>query len=231
MTVERGDFLYDPILLDLRIEHGFGQRGAQPPENTVFPVQVHGADVFEVTSRGLRDRPRADIVVSTTPGLSVGIVTADCVPILVAAQDGSAVAAIHAGWRGLAKGVVEAGIRAMVAAARGASLVAAVGPAGRGCCYEVDDPVREALAENYSEILEETLVPGRPDHFQLDLPRLATGILTRNGVVCHPIGIRHRICTICHPDRFESYRRDGAVAGRLTHFITTRALPTATAQG
>jgi len=229
MKTGQDQFLCDRVLIKFGLEHGFGQRGSQPPENTVFPVQVHGIDVFSATFRSDRDRPRADAVFTTTPSLSVGIVTADCVPILVAAEDGSAVAAIHAGWRGLAAGVIEAGMRAMSAAAKGVGLVAAVGPAARGCCYEVDDPVRTALSRSYSEDLGEALAAGRPDHYQLDLPRLATRILTRNGVDRSRIGIQHRVCTICSPDRFESYRRDGISAGRLTHFIT-RTPPT-TGQG
>lgn len=220
MTLERDRFLCDRVLIDLDIDHGFGLRGAQPPENTAFSIQVHGIDVFDATSRrSARDRPRADVVVSTTPGLPIGIVTADCVPILIAAEDGSAVAAVHAGWRGLAAGVIEAGAQAVTAAARGASLVAAVGPAARGCCYEVDEPVRVALAENYSDGLREALEPGRPGHFQLDLPRLATRVLAGSGVDCHQIGTQHRLCTICNPDLFESYRRDGVAAGRMSHFI------------
>jgi YfiH family protein len=225
MTIGQDRFLCDRVLIDLGLDHGFGQRGTQPPENTVFPVQVHGVDVFSATSRSEPDRPRADVVVTTTPGLSVGIVTADCVPILVAAEDGRAVAAIHAGWRGLAAGVIEAGMRAMSLAAKGVGLVAAVGPAARGCCYEVDDPVRMALSQRYSEDLGEALAAGRPDHYQLDLPQLATLILTRNGVDRSRIGIQNRVCTICSPDRFESYRRDGISAGRLSHFIT-RTPPT-----
>ena len=225
MTAGQGRYLCDRVLIDLGLEHGFGQRGTQPPENTVFPVQVHGIEVFSATLRSEPDRPCADAIFTTTPSLSVGIVTADCVPILVAAEDGSAVAAIHAGWRGLAAGVIEAGMQAMSAAvAKGVDLVAAVGPAARGCCYEVDDPVRMALSESYSEDLGEALAAGRPDHYQLDLPRLATRILTRNGVDRSRIGIQHRVCTICSPDRFESYRRDGISAGRLTHFITRTPL-------
>jgi len=219
MTARQLGFLCDPVLKDLGIEHGFGQRGTQPPEKTVFSTQVHGVDVFEAVTGDTRDRALADVVFTTTPGLPIGIVTADCVPILVAAEDGSAVAAIHAGWRGLAGGVIEAGVRAMAAGTKEAGLVAAVGPAGRGCCYEVDDPVRRALAERYPESLAEVLVPGRTGHFQLDLSRLATRILSRIGVDCHRIGIQHRVCTICDADRFESNRRDGAAAGRLTHFI------------
>jgi hypothetical protein len=226
MTVESSDFLCDHVLITSGIEHGFGQRGSQAPEDTVFSKQVHGVDVFEPTTRWTNDPPPADILISKTPGLRIGIVTADCVPILVAAEDGSAVAAIHAGWRGLASGVIETGLRATTAAANGASLVAAVGPAARGCCYEVDHPVRTALAENYSEPLEEALAPGRPDHFQLDLAQLATRILIRNGVDCRQIGTQHRICTICHPDLFDSFRREGAAAGRSAHFITTPERPT-----
>ena len=226
MTVVSHDLLCDRVLIDLGIEHGFGQSGTQPPEKTVFPVQVHGIEVFDATSQIEGDRPEADVVVSLAPAASVGIVTADCVPILLASEDGSAVAAIHAGWRGLALGVIEAGLRAMTAATNGASLVAAVGPAGRGCCYEVDDPVRAALSERYSGDLEGVLVAGRPDHFQLDLSRLATRVLAGNGIERRRIGTQHRVCTICHPDRFESYRRDGAMAGRLTHFITKPASTT-----
>ena len=70
------------------------------------------------------------------------------------------------------------------------------------------------------QLLKEALVPGRQGHFQLDLPQLATRILTRNGVDYHQIGLQHRVCTICNPDRFDSYRRDGVEAGRLTHFVT-----------
>lgn len=231
MTPARGDFLRDPVFSALGFEHGFGQRGARPPENTVFPVQVHGVEVFEALasasveeeSRDDRDRPpapQADVVLTAKPGLSVGVVSADCVPILVATEDGCAVAAIHAGWQGLASGVIESGMRSMTAAAKGVGLVAAVGPAARGCCYEVDDRVRVRLEENYSEGLGEVLVAGRPGHFLLDLPRLATRILAENGVNFDQIGIQNRVCTICNPDRFESYRREGVAAGRLSHFIT-----------
>lgn len=229
MTIGQGHFLCDRVLIDLDLEHGFGQRGTQPPENTVFPVQVHGTDVFSASCSPEADRARADAVFTTTPGLSVGIVTADCVPILVAAEDGSAVGAIHAGWRGLAAGVIEAGTRAISLAAKGVGLVAAVGPAARGCCYEVDEPVRRALSQRYSKDLGEALAGGRPDHYQLDLPRLATRILTRNGVDRARIGLEHRVCTICAPDRFESFRRDGSSAGRLSHFITRT--PAASGQG
>jgi YfiH family protein len=168
--------------------------------------------------------PEADAIVSGTPGLAVGVVTADCVPILVASVDGRRVAAIHAGWRGLAAGVIERGIEAMEVAP--AQMAAAIGPAARGCCYEVDEPVTRALAQRYAEHLPGVLVPGRPDRHQLDLPALARRILHGLGLAPDLIGLSQCHCTICTPGpRFESYRRDGAAAGRLRHFIAPTSGP------
>lgn len=218
-TTEDADSLCDPVLIDLDVRHGFGQIGSQVPESTVFSEQVHGVEVIDVDDLPDPGRSRADALFTGSPGRSVGIVTADCVPILVAACDTSVVAAVHAGWRGLAAGVIEAALAAIRTRAGGAELAAAVGPAARACCYEVDEPVRAALAERYAAHLEEVLVVGRPDRYQLDLPQLATRVLAQNGLSKDRIGVQNRVCTICDPIRFESYRRDGAAAGRLRHFI------------
>lgn len=232
MTGNRVGYLCDPVLEQFGIVHGFAERGAQPPDSTVFLRQVHGIRaVHAEPSRapalaggqagGLEE---ADAIVSRTPGLAVGIVTADCVPILAAAADGRRVAAIHAGWRGLAAGVIEAGIGAIGIAPE--QLVAAIGPAARGCCYEVDAPVAGALARRYAALLPGVLVPGRPDRHQLDLPALAGRILEALGLATARVGLAQCHCTICTPGpRFESYRRDGAAAGRLRHFIAPAPAP------
>ncbi len=226
MTPRRARNLCDPVLEQLGVRHGFAERGAQPPDSTVFLRQVHGvrAVCAETLPHGARaGRPdagsvEADAIVSGTPGLAVGIVTADCVPILVAAANGRKVAAIHAGWRGLAAGIIESGIEAIGIAP--AQLAAAIGPAARGCCYEVDEPVAQALAQRYAEHLSGLLVPGRPERYLLDLPALAGRILLGLGLAPDHIGQAHCLCTICTlGPRFESYRRDGAAAGRLRHFI------------
>jgi YfiH family protein len=176
--------------------------------------------VLAVTDRMGSGGQEADAVVTAAAGISVGIVTADCVPILAASRDGRAVVAIHAGWRGLAAGVIEAGIEALDRASSGSEILCAVGPAARGCCYEVDGPVRDGLSERYRPLLDEVLVSGARGHFQLDLPLLATRALERIGVDSGRIGVEHRVCTICNPARFESFRREGAGAGRLRHFIS-----------
>lgn len=219
MTAEGGRMLCDPVLEWVGVVHGFGERGAQAPDLTVFARQIHGIAVVRGEAlRGADAAQAADAIFSTTPGVGVGIVTADCVPILVANADGSRVAAIHAGWRGLAAGVIEAGIDALELSP--GQLLAAVGPAARGCCYEVDDPVAEALAGPYSDLLDDLLVPSRPGRYQLDLPGLAARVLRRIGLAGDRIGVAQMLCTICTPGpRFESFRRDGGRAGRLRHFI------------
>lgn len=215
---EAGRHLCDPVLESTGALHGFAERDAQVPGFTLFPRQVHGVGVVRGESLGRSGAVEADAITSSTPGLAVGILTADCVPILVASEDGSRVAAIHAGWRGLAAGVIEAGLAAMASPA--AELRVAVGPAARACCYEVDAPVTLALGVRYSDLLSDVLVPSRPGHHRLDLPELAVRVLARTGVASARIGTAHRLCTICTAGpRFESYRRDGAAAGRLRHFI------------
>ena len=211
--------LRDPLLDALGIAHGFGQRETTVPSDAGFPKQVHGIAVHEHRV-GVDPRVAADAILTREAGASIGIVTAACVPILVAHLDGDSVAAIHAGWRGLAAGVIEAGVRAVAAAGGVEDCVAAIGPAARGCCYEVDEPVRAGLRQRYATLLDGVLVPGGAGRFQLDLPVLAGRVLENIGVEKQRIGTAARLCTICDPDRFESYRRDGPAAGRLRHFIT-----------
>jgi YfiH family protein len=211
-------------LLDaIGVEHGFGVRGLAPPSGLRRPQQVHGARVAQASACAGARPPQADAIVSALPGVPVGVVTADCVPILVAAEGGAAVAAIHAGWRGLANGVIAAGIEALRGeAGRDARLVAAVGPHIGGCCYEVDDPVLTALEPVFGGDLAAALRPARSGHAWLDLGRLARAALLRAGLAPSALGQLPGACTRCDPVRFHSYRREGAAAGRLHHHIAAR---------
>ena len=212
MTAGQGQFLCDRVLIDFGLEHGFGQRGTQPPEKTVFPVQVHGIEVFSATFRSEPDRPHADAIFTTTPSLSVGIVTADCVPILVAAEDGSAVAAIHAGWRGLAAGVIENTIAALNV--EPASLLVWLGPAISQTAFEVGAEVRDAFLTHdpMASSCFETNARGR---WQADLYGLARQRLNAAGVLAVSGG---EYCTYSDEKRFYSYRRNPD-CGRLVSFI------------
>jgi len=138
-------------------------------------------------------------------------VTADCVPLLLAAGRGLAVAAVHAGWRGIAAGVVEAAVAGLARIAPGAPLVAAIGPAAAGCCYEVGPEVIEAVLPG-----GERLSPTRDGRARLDLRGLVLDRLIRAGLERPAIELVGP-CTICSAD-WPSYRREGTRAGRALAF-------------
>lgn len=222
----RGEPLVHRLLEDRGVRHGFGVRGWQGPRGLVRPKQVHGTDVAVLDERGGLLPAEADAVLSAVGGPPVAVVTADCLPILVAAEGGRHVAAIHAGWRGLASGVIEAAVR--VLERRGVpprSLAAVIGPHARSCCYEVDAPVRLAFDAWPAPASTRAFRDHRPGHWMLDLGLLAEVALLRAGLEPAGIGQIEDACTVCGADRFESYRRDGRRAGRLVHAVTPAGSP------
>jgi YfiH family protein len=212
-------WIEDERLRRAGIPHGFGRRDSPAREDVRRPLQVHGDAVVSADS-GL-PLGEADASVSTHPGVAVGVVTADCVPVLVGAG-GQAVAAVHAGWRGLARGVIPRALEALAKAAPGSELVAAIGPAIGPCCYEVDAPVLDALHARFGAATDGALRPARPGHALLDLQALARAALLAAGVPAGSIGAV-TACTRCDPERFHSFRRDGKRAGRLLSWIEVPA--------
>ncbi|MBW2240846.1 MAG: polyphenol oxidase family protein [Deltaproteobacteria bacterium] len=200
----------------LPVSHGFGKRDAGAPKSLRRPHQVHGVGVVVVREPGPEALGEADAVVCNHPQVPVGIVTADCVPILVASRDGRVVAAIHGGWRGLAAGVVASGVAALRELTED-ELVAAIGPHAGPCCYEVDTPVLDALGERFSAILAAACRPSRPGHMWLDLGQVANAALEQAEVTA--IERLPDACTACPGAPFFSVRRDGAETGRLLHWI------------
>jgi YfiH family protein len=209
-----------PLLEAEGVTHGFGVKGAPVPRGMARPRQVHGVAVADLEPSGGLTHEEADAVVSALPARPIGIVTADCVPVLAAAAGGGAVAAIHAGWRGLAAGVVEAAIERLArVAGPGAQLVAVIGPRIGPCCYEVDEPVLSALRVRFDADLERATSPTSPGHAVLDLGGLVEQALLRSGISRSRVASLSGVCTACDPIRFDSYRRDGDRAGRLLHHI------------
>jgi YfiH family protein len=214
--------LHEPLLSGVR--HGFALAEAHAPANLARARQVHGAAVVEgAACRAAERPPEADAVVCAIRGVPVGVVTADCVPLLLATGDGAAVAAVHVGWRGLGRGVVGAGVEALVrlSGAPRETLRAAIGPHIGPCCYEVDAPVLEALGHLD---LSDALRPARPGHALLDLGAVVLAALAGCGIPAGAVGRTTAVCTCCDPRRLASYRRDGPSAGRLVHFIEASAL-------
>ena len=161
--------------------------------------QVHGIAVAMEPSS---DEPVADASVTATTGTVLAILTADCLPVVFAARDGSGIAAAHAGWRGLADGVLEATVAAMRTPAN--DIVAWLGPAAGPQAYEIGEEVFEAFMSRDAGAAA-AFVPTRPGHWKVDLYALARQRLAAVGVTdVHGGGL----CTISDPARFFSHRRD-----------------------
>ena len=196
------------------LRHGFLPGRFDPSWRVTLPRQVHGTRVLTANPDG--NRPEADGLATTAAATYVGIVTADCVPMLMVAPRRRVVAAVHAGWRGAAAGIASTALAHLHDQfdVEPREVEVALGPAIGPCCYEVGPEVREAFRTTSGET---TAAAWQRQHDRdvLDLRRAVGALLAANGVECVTmIGP----CTKCSPD-FCSYRRDGADAGRQVSFI------------
>lgn len=167
--------------------------------------QVHSPDCVAVTEPWAdAARPHADALVTDRPGLLLGIVTADCAPVLLADRDAGVVGAAHAGWKGAVGGVTDSTIAAMEAlGAQRSRIVAAVGPCIAQASYEVDDGFRQRFAAEAAENAR-FFTPGQPGHWQFDLEGYVAARLESAGC-----GQVERLGLDTYPDaqRFYSFRR------------------------
>lgn len=175
--------------------------------------QVHGVDVIDA-ARPRTAPPTADASFSRTPSHACGILTADCLPVLICDRAATLVAAAHCGWRGLAQGVLRRLVDRLPS--RAETLLAWLGPAIAPAHYEVGQDVRDALhATVAASTLAAALQPGRiVGKWQADLYALARAELNELGVTEIYGG---GFCTYAE-ERFYSYRRDG-VTGRMAALI------------
>jgi polyphenol oxidase len=167
--------------------------------------QIHSADVITVTAPADQDNPpKADAMVTRTPGILLGISTADCVPVLFADIDAGIIGAAHSGWKGAIGGVNEAAIAAMEALGADRSRIAcAIGPCIAQKSYEVDDAFLARFG-NDDAANERFFRAGKAGHHQFDIEGYVASRLSTAGV-------RKIEClgqdTYSQPDRFFSYRR------------------------
>ncbi|MFX0546549.1 peptidoglycan editing factor PgeF [Roseovarius sp. S1116L3] len=174
-----------------------------PPEHLQNVNQVHSADVVTLDAP-LPERPRADALVTRTPGLALAVLTADCQPVLFADAEAGVVGAAHAGWRGALDGVLEATVDAMVAVGAVRERISAViGPSISQDAYEVGPDFMAAfISENADHA--RFFAPGAEGRMQFDLPAFGLARLRAAGVG-HAEWTGH--CTYGDEDRFYSYRR------------------------
>lgn len=192
---------------------------AHLPAEPVWLTQVHGTRVLDLSAALYpSDPPEADASIANRPDQVCTIMTADCLPVLLADGRGTQVGAAHAGWRGLAQGVIEKTVAAMRAAGAD-QLTAWLGPAIGPEAFEVGDEVRRAFA-HLGPGADASFVPlaGKPDKFLADLPALARLALQSVGVTHISGGDQ---CTVSHPTKFYSFRRD-RITGRMASLIWIR---------
>ena len=177
--------------------------------------QVHGSRVVRWSDNAIRE---ADACWTDQPGEVCAVLTADCLPVLFAARNGSCVAVAHAGWRGLVDGVLEATVAALPDSA--GELIAWIGPAIGSNAFEVGDDVRERFLQSADDSEQLAVrqafraIDARPGKYLANLAGLARIRLARAGVTDVTGG---EICTV-HDARFYSYRRDGET-GRFASLI------------
>ena len=196
------------------------------PRHIYFLSQVHGRDVLSVD--GSEDRlevleRRGDGVISRSADVACGVRSADCVPVLLADRRSGAVAALHAGWRGTVAGIVPAGVAALRAlGGDAAGLIAAIGPHISVAAFEVSEEVAAELAAAAPEsaVVDRSRGP-KP---YVDLRCIVRAQLCAAGIadanIDDVLG-----CTVSDPERFFSFRRDGAKSGRHLSAIVALRKP------
>ena len=192
--------------------HGFGTRTGSP-EADITLRQIHSNRVWNARSLGNRER-EGDALITDEIGKSIGVRTADCVPVLFLDARNRAVAAVHAGWRGTASGVVTCAIEEMrnVFDTSPSDLYAAIGPCIRGCCYEVESDVALQFSSLFPEW--QLVKTGR----KLDLSEANRRQMERSGVNADRI-FDCDLCTTCQSGQFFSYRREPQNPGRMVAAI------------
>lgn len=182
------------------------------PAEPYWLHQVHGTRCIDVGVAAPVAEPEADAVATRAAGAVLAIQTADCLPVLFSAGDGSEVAAAHAGWRGLCAGVLEATLAAMQTPRK--HIIAWLGPAIAAPSYEVGDEVRAAFIA-HDVAAADAFNATRPGHWLCDLYALARQRLHAAGVTRVFGG---GLDTFTDP-RLHSYRRDGAHSGRMVSLV------------
>ena len=189
------------------------------PTEPVWLNQIHGTHVVQADS--VIGVPDADASFARQPDTICAVLTADCLPVLFCARDGSVVAAAHAGWRGLAAGVLEATLAAMWVPPN--EVMAWMGPAIGPAAFEVGEAVRTAFIHSHPEAARAFVPasqprissPPSPEKWLADIYTLARIRLNACGVTAVYGG---GLCTYTDAARFYSYRRDGKT-GRMAALI------------
>ena len=175
-------------------------------DRLVSPYQIHSADVITVSAPFAQDADRkADALVTATPGLAIGIATADCGPLLFADTKAGVIGAAHSGWKGAVTGILQNTVAAMEAlGATRTNITAVLGPTISQGAYEVGPEFKERFLQEHPDNTRYFKPSERAEHFMFDLPAFITDKLQALGLGAIA---DLALCTYADEDRFFSYRR------------------------
>ncbi len=220
----------DIVLENLQI---FADMAGFDPKSVVSLPQIHSDTIYKVdkADRGKgyyirEDIPEGDGYITNLPGVTLGIKTADCLPILLEARrDGEvmAIGAVHAGWRGSVAGIGPKCVRMLCReyGVRPTEIYAVLGPCIHACCYEVGEDLFLAAKEGVGELAEKYIRPeaGKAGKYLCDLVGLNRALLLEAGLLEAQIDLIDR-CTCCEPDAFFSHRYSAGLRGTMLNVIT-----------
>jgi YfiH family protein len=184
-------------------------------QNIYLPLQRH-TDSIHIFDGDMKPTV-ADAVITGKKDVLIGVIVADCVPILLFDPSQEVIAAVHAGWRGTADGILEKTIDRMESnfGCRSDEMLIAIGPSIRQCSYEVGEDVKEAVEKKTGE---GEYFTNRGEKYHIDLSIANRLQAVNSGVVDAHIW-QSKECTYCNPSKYHSYRYSGASSGRQGGFI------------
>jgi polyphenol oxidase len=184
------------------------------PADIAFPIQCHSSHVRSVSKSGTY--PDADALITDVPNIYLAITVADCLPVFLYVPGRNIVAGIHAGWKGTSENICMKTVRLLhdTWQVDENEILAYIGPAAGICCYEVGPEVAGRFDNSF-------IKQKNNGKFLLDLPAANKRQLIDIGLLEENI-TSEDICTICSPNRFHSYRRDGKKSGRMMAIIGLR---------
>jgi YfiH family protein len=181
--------------------------------------QVHGDRLIEVKDTNVKEAGEADGMVTREKNIFLGVLTADCVPMLFLAREQKIVAVVHSGWRGTLEGIAGKTVKFLLEnhGVLPSELEVALGPSIDACCYQIGRDVEQPLIEQWAELASSSLQT-RDNVTYLHLRNLNQAILHRAGIPQSQI-FRVGPCTSCAKEEFFSYRREKKETGRQISFI------------
>jgi polyphenol oxidase len=204
----------------------FGRAVGFNPSDLIVLQQVHGSQIIVLRQTHdpllMRGMP-GDGLITTRPELPLGIITADCFPVIIAAPTVPAAGIVHAGRKGIALRIVSGAIELLCREFHvpPAAVFVAVGPGIGRCCYEVDEASAEPFQAQFRPN-QAVVRPSRSGHRYLDLQRAILLQLCDAGVPSAHLWCAD-LCTACHPQWLYSYRREGPRSGRMLNVVMIRS--------